>query len=152
MSQIQLEVPASRSPWRIILTVATFVALLILIYSLREQIVDVIKNLGKIHVVFLLLIIPLKILNFDAYARLYVSLFKILGQKAEYKPMYRFAVELNFVNYILPSGGISGISYFSLRSRSLGISATKAALAQIMRFFLLFVSFQPLLVLGLFFL
>lgn len=152
MSESKFEIHPRRSPWRTILTIATFVGLIILVYSLRAQIVDVIKNLGKIHVAALALLLPLQALNYDAYARLYRHLFHMLGKDTGYWPMYRFTLELNFVNHILPSGGVSGISYFGLRARSLGISASAAALAQIMRFFLLFVSFQPLLVLGITFL
>ena len=139
-----------RSKWRLYLTIATFVALGILIYSLRQQIADVIKELGRINAAALLLIIPLKVINFDSYARLYKDLFKTLGNKVSHWAMYKLSLELNFVNYILPSGGVSGISYFTIRARSEGVSAAKATLAQITKLFLLFVSYQPLLVLGVF--
>lgn len=138
------------SKWRLYITIATFIALGILIYSLRKQIVDVIKELGRINTAALLFIIPLKIVNFDAYARLYKDLFATLGNKVGHWPMYKLSLELSFVNYILPSGGVSGISYFTIRARSEGVSAAKATLAQITKLFLLFVSYQPLLVLGVF--
>ncbi|MBI2008896.1 flippase-like domain-containing protein [Candidatus Saccharibacteria bacterium] len=139
-----------RSKWRLYVTIATFVALGVLIYSLRQQIADVIKELGRINAAALLLIIPLKVINFDSYARLYKDLFKTLGNKVSHWAMYKLSLELNFVNYILPSGGVSGISYFTIRARSEGVSAAKATLAQITKLFLLFVSYQPLLVLGVF--
>ena len=138
------------SKWRLYVTIATFVALGVLIYSLRQQIADVIKELGRINAAALLLIIPLKVINFDSYARLYKDLFKTLGNRVGYWAMYKLSLELNFVNYILPSGGVSGISYFTIRARSEGISAAKATLAQITKIFILFVSYQPLLVLGVF--
>lgn len=139
-----------RSKWRLYITILTFVALGVLIYSLRRQISDVVKELGRINAVALLLIIPLKFVNYDAYARLYRNLFETLGNKVGYWSMYKLSLELNFVNYILPSGGVSGISYFTIRARREGISAAKATLAQIAKLFLLFVSYQPLLVLGVF--
>ena len=139
-----------RSKWRLYITIATFVALGILIYSLRRQVADVIKELGRINAAALLFIIPLKIINFDAYARLYKDLFATLGNKVGHWAMYRLSLEFNFVNYILPSGGVSGISYFTIRARAEGVSAAKATLAQITKLFLLFVSYQPLLVLGVF--
>jgi len=141
-----------QSNWRLFLTAATFIALIILIYSLRSQIAEVIRDLGKVNVLALLLIIPLKVINFDAYARLYRNLFSILGSKVEYWPLYRVSLELNFVNSILPSGGVSGISYFGLRMRSEGVSAAKATLAQFTKLLLLLVSYQPLLIAGVFFL
>ena len=141
-----------RARWKLILTILTFVGLAVLIYAIRHEIRAVIKNLGRVNLYALLLILPLEFINYDVYARLYKKLFGILGDKVTYKQMFRLTLELNFVNHILPSGGVSGISYFGLRMRSLGISGTKGTLAQVMKFFLLFVSFQPLLVLGLLFL
>lgn len=139
-----------KSRWRLYLTAVTFIALAFLVYSLRQQIVEVIKNLGNVNTVALLLIIPVEFLNYDAYARLYRNLFATLGKTVRYWPMFRLNLELNFVNHILPSGGISGISYFSVRARSEGIRAATSTLAQVTKLFLLFASFQPLLILGVF--
>jgi uncharacterized protein (TIRG00374 family) len=139
----------SQSHWRLILTIAAFVALAILIYSLRRQIGGVIKDLGKVNAWALLLIIPLEFFNYDAYARLYRKIFSIFGTKVSYRNMLKLTFELNFVNHILPSGGVSGISYFTVRMRSEGVSGAKSTLAQVLKLFLLYVSFQPLLVVGL---
>lgn len=139
-----------RSKWRLVLTAVTFVALAILIYSLRKQIGGVIEDLGKVNAWALLLMIPLEAANYDAYARLYRGLFKILDKTVHYWPMYKLTLELNFVNHILPSGGVSGISYFNVRMRSFGVSGPKSTLAQLMKLLLLFASYQPLLILGIF--
>lgn len=140
--------PARSSRWRLIFTAVTLIALGVLIYGLRHQIVDVIKNLGKVNAWALLLIIPIQMLNNDVYTRLYRSLFKTLGKKVSYRSMFRLTLELKFVNNIFPSGGVSGVSYFSIRARSYGVSATQATLAQVLKFMLVFISFQPLLILG----
>lgn len=139
-----------QSRWRLYLTIGTLVALVILIYSLRHQIADVIKDLGRINAAVLLLMIPLEALNYDAYTRFYRDLFGILGERVKYWHMYRVNLELNFVNHILPSGGVSGISYFTLRMRAAGVSSAKSTLSQFLKLFLLFLSFQPLLILGVF--
>jgi uncharacterized protein (TIRG00374 family) len=144
--------PLRQSRWKLFLTIASFIALAILIYGVRHQIIKVIHNLRTVNIIALLLLIPLEMLNYDAYTRLYRSLFGTLGKKVDYWPMYKLTLELNFVNHILPSGGISGISYFNVRMRSHGVSVPTSTLAQVMRLFLLFISYQPLLVLGLFFL
>src|SRR5436190_16347034 len=115
-----------RSRFRLYLTAATFIALGILIYGVRKDIGGVIENLGKINVLWLLLIIPIEALNYDVYARFYVRLFKILGNKVHYWDMYKVNLELNFVNHVLPSGGVSGIGYFTLRMRGYGVSGPKA--------------------------
>lgn len=141
-----------KARWRLILTSVTLVALALLIYGLRKEIGGVISNLGKVNTYALLFLLPIEALNYDAYARMYRSFFAILSEKVHYWPMYKLTLELNFVNHILPSGGVSGISYFNIRMRSEGVSGAKAALSQVMKLFLLFVSFQPLLIVGLLFL
>src|SRR5579862_1477845 len=139
-----------RSKWRLALTAVTFAALAVLIYGVRKDIGGVIENLGKVNALALLLIIPIEALNYDVYARFYVRLFKILGQKVNYRDMYRINLELNFVNHILPSGGVSGISYFTVRMRSYGVSGPKSTLSQLIKLLFLYVSYQPILILGVF--
>lgn len=141
-----------RAKWRIILTVLTFIALALLVYKLRHQIVDVLNNLTRIHSSVLLLMIPLQLINYGVSAQLYRNLFFTLGSHVKFWHMYRLALELNFVNQILPSGGVSGISYFAFRAKAEGISIAKATLAQFVKMILLYLSFLPLLILGLFFL
>lgn len=63
--------------------------------------------------------------------------------------MYRLSLELNFVNTVFPSGGVSGFSYINVRMRGEDISGAKSTLVQMMRFVLLFISFQLLLFVGL---
>jgi uncharacterized protein (TIRG00374 family) len=141
-----------QSRWKLFLTIGTFVALAILVYALRDQIKNVIDNLHHVNIWALLLLVPIQVINYDAYARLYRKLFAILGNRVEYWSMYRLTLELTFVNHILPSGGVSGISYFGVRMKGQGVNATKSTVAQLLKFMLLFISFQPLLVLGVLFL
>lgn len=142
------EAKTRQSRLKLFLTFAAVAVLVILIYSIRSQIGEVIDNLSKVNLLVLLLILPLEFLNYDAYARLYAKLFAILGRHITYKEMFKLTLELNFVNHILPSGGVSGISYFNVRMRSQGLSAAKSTLVQFMKLFLLFVSFQPILIVG----
>lgn len=135
--------------WKLILNIVTLLALAGLIYAVREEILDTISNLGRVNRYALLLIIPAQVLNYDAYIRMYRHLFAVLGHKIRYGAMARVTLELNFVNNVFPSGGVSGFSYFGLRMKSHGVSTGKATLVQLMRFILLFVSFQILLFLGL---
>ncbi len=139
-----------RSKWRLILTLVTFVALAVLIYGVRKDIGGVIDNLGEVNTLALLLIIPIEALNYDVYARFYVGLFKILDKDVRYRDMYRLNLELNFVNHILPSGGVSGISYFTVRMRAYGVSGPKSTLSQLIKLLVLYISYQPILILGVF--
>ena len=60
----------------------------------------------------------------------------------------RIALELNLVNHIFPSGGVSGISYTTWRLHKLGVSGAKSTFAQVVRYVMGFVSFIFLLILA----
>jgi hypothetical protein len=134
--------------WKLILNIITIAALVVLAIGLRHQLADTISNLGKVKAWTLLLIVPLEALNYHAQTRQYQRLFNMVDEKLGYKYLYKFALELNFVNHVFPSGGVSGISYFGLRLRSVGIRAGKAAFVQLMKLVLIFTSFEILLFFG----
>lgn len=135
--------------WKLIFTIVTFVALFATVLALRDQIGETIQNLRSANPLPVLLIIPLAVFNHYCQGKLYQGVFKILGNRFRAKPMMRLSLEMNFVNNVFPSAGLSGFSYLSVRMRQEGVKAGKATLVQIMRFALLFVSFQLLLALGL---
>lgn len=135
--------------WKIILNVITFGALIGLCYGLRQQIFETIRGIKDVNYWALMLIPFVQLSNYHAQTKLYQSFFHILGTRIPYRFMYRTAMELNFVNTVFPSGGVSGFSYISLRLRSRGIRAGQATVVQMMRFIMIFVSFQIILFLGL---
>jgi uncharacterized protein (TIRG00374 family) len=136
-------------PWKMIINVVTLLALAALIYGVRVEIANTLNNLKNLEVWALLLIIPAQILNYHSYAELYQSLFKILHHNIRYKKLFILSLELNFVNNVFPSGGVTGISYFGVRMKTMGVSPGKSTLVQMIRYILLFVSFQILLFVGL---
>ncbi len=131
------------------MNVVTLAVLVLLVFLIRDQIVDTFQNLGKVDWHYLVFILPLIALSYHAQARMYQGMFALIGHKLHYGFMIRAALELNFVNQVFPSGGVSGISYFGVRMRSANITATQASLVQIMKLLLLFVSFELLLMVGL---
>ncbi|MEK7600264.1 MAG: lysylphosphatidylglycerol synthase transmembrane domain-containing protein [Patescibacteria group bacterium] len=136
--------------WKLILNIVTLVALGVLIYALRDQLADTLSNLTKVNAYALLLIILVEILNYHSQAKLYQGLFGIVGNKLSYKFLLKTSLELNFVNHVFPSGGVTGISYFGLRMRDGGsITGGKATLVQVMKLGLTFLSFEVLIVFGL---
>lgn len=139
-----------RRRWKLILNIVTLVALAILIYAIRDQLGDTLSNLKKINVWILLLVVPLEFLNYHSQTKLYQQLFGIVGNKLNYKFLFKAALELNFVNHVFPSGGVTGMSYFSLRLRDgKSITASKATLVQVMKLMLTFLSFELVIVFGL---
>lgn len=139
----------NKKRWKLILNLVTVGALLGLCYVLRDQILETIQNATRVNAYALLLIIPIELWNYDAYARMYRYLFGILGTKVRYREMYKVALELNLVNNVFPSGGVSGFSYFGVRMKQLEVSTGKATLVQTMKFILLFTSFEVLIIVGL---
>jgi len=128
--------------------VLTIVALVGLVIITRHQVADAFRKLGDLNAAALLLMLPLQALSYYAVARLYKDYFKTQGEYLSVKKMCAIAIELNFVNHVFPSGGVSGFSYLSLRLKQEGISTAKSTLAQILRFALTFISFISLLFVG----
>ncbi len=139
-----------RRGWKTVLTVITLVALVGMTYALREQIKQTFNNLTQVNAWVLLLMIPLEVYNYHFQTKLFQRVFRLLKVDVAYKFMYRVALELNFVNNVFPSGGVSGFSYLSLRLHSRDVSTAQSTLANMIKLILTFVSFQILLVLGLF--
>ncbi len=119
-------------------------------YALREQIFNTFRSLENVNLFILLAMPMLQFSHYHVVALFYRRLFSILDETVRYKFLFKTALELNFVNLVFPSGGVSGFSYFSLRMRTKGVSAGKASLVMTMRFVLLFISFQIFLGLGVF--
>src|SRR5882672_8071567 len=117
------EISFIKRRWKLLLNVFTVVALVVLLYAVRAQVGDTIQNIQKVHAWALLLLIPIQWLNYDSQARLYQGLFKVVGNNLSYKFLFKTSLELNFVNSVFPSGGVSGISYFGVRMRSRDITA-----------------------------
>lgn len=129
------------------------VALGVLVYFIWDQLVQTFHNLRRVNYWVLLSLIPIQAMNYHAQTKMYQNLFEIVGNKLRYWYVYRAAVELNFVNHVFPSGGVSGVSYFGVRMKDgSAISGAKATLVQVMKVALVILSFEILLIAGLFFL
>lgn len=135
--------------WKLVLNIITIVAFVGLAYALRHQIADTFYKIQEVNYWVLFLILPFEALNYHGQAKLYQNIFAVLGSRLRYKFLYGVSLELNFVNTVFPSAGVSGFSYFGLRLRAHGISGAKATLAQMMKLILVFVSFQVLMAAGL---
>lgn len=145
----QVETPSFWTKhWKMIVNIVTVIALIVLVVAIREQLVETVRNFGRVYAWLLLLIIPIQILNYTAQAKTYQGLFGVLGDKLRFKQLFLLSVELNFVNHVFPSGGVTGISYFGLRLKQHGLKAGKSTLVQLMKLVLMFLSFELMLLLG----
>lgn len=144
------EVGFFRRNWKMILNVVTLLALILLVVAIRDELKTTFENLFRVKAWALLLMIPLQVFNYDAQTRLYQHLFSIVGNKLSYKQLFRSSLELNFVNHVFPSGGVTGISYFGIRMKNAKLSGAKATAVHLLKLVLLFTSFEVLIVFGVF--
>jgi uncharacterized protein (TIRG00374 family) len=139
-----------RSHWKLVLNIVTLVALVILAFAIRHQLGQTFRDLARVNAWALLLMIPIEFLNYHSQARLYQRLFAIVGNKLDYGYLFRASLELNFVNHVFPSGGVTGVSYFSLRMREgAELTGAKATLVHFAKLMLMFLSFELLIIFGL---
>lgn len=143
-----------RKNWKLLLNVVTLLALGLSFYLLRDDIAEVWSNLGRLNIVALLLVVPLQIMNYSCWTHVYQEFLHIIAPKESarirFRELYKMMLELNFVNTVFPTGGVSGFTYLQARLKPEGISTAQATLAQGMRLVLTFVSFIALLFAGLF--
>ncbi|HET8708694.1 MAG TPA: lysylphosphatidylglycerol synthase transmembrane domain-containing protein [Candidatus Saccharimonadales bacterium] len=136
--------------WKLLVNIVTVLALALLVVLIRHQLMDTISNFNRVNGWLLLLIIPVEFFNYHAQAKLYQGLFVMIGKPLSYKSMFKLSLELNFVNHVFPSGGVTGVSYFGIRLRSEGVSLAKSTLVQAIKMVLIFLSFEILLMFGMF--
>lgn len=92
--------------------------------------------LWQVNLWVLVLLVPLILLTFFASAETMFSYLRAKGstKKVSVWERARMALELNFVNHTLPSGGVSGISYMTWRLGKVGVTPGKATSAQVVRY------------------
>jgi uncharacterized protein (TIRG00374 family) len=132
------------------LNAITAIIIIVMLISLRNELLTAWELLGKVNLAILGLIIPLQFLCYYAGGVAIFSYLKRRGQAYKVRPweMTRMALELNFVNHILPTAGMSGLSYMTWRLNRLGVSSGRATLAQVVQLFTQFTSFVLLLLIA----
>lgn len=117
------------------LNIFTLLIIIFTLWALRDEGLRAWELLGRVDVWLLLLIIPLQFLSYYAGGAAIFSYLKMRGGTDTVRPwdMARMSLELNFVNHILPTAGVSGASYMTWRLSKLGVSSGRATLAQVVR-------------------
>lgn len=123
------------------LNILTIIGLGVLIYFSRSQIFETFKKLADLNFFWLILILPLQIFNYLSVAKFYQSYLKELGENINTKKLYAIALEINFINNVFPSGGVSGFGYLRSRLKRMGVPTSKSTLTQLSRHSLTFLSF-----------
>lgn len=132
------------------LNVATAIIVAIILYFSRHELLEAWRLLGRVDLWILALIIPAQLLSYYAAGEMMFSYLKQRGdlKKTSSMEAAKMALELNFVNHILPTGGVSGVSYMTWRLSKLKVGGGRAALAQVVRYTAAFVAYLILLLIA----
>lgn len=132
------------------LNVFTLVVIVVTLLALRDELVRAFELLQRVNLWILVWIVPFQLVSYWASGEM---LFSYLKQRNTLKDVHpwetaRMALELNFVNHILPSGGVSGASYMTWRLSKLGVGTGRSTLAQAVRIAAQFLSYAFLLLIA----
>ena len=134
------------------LSVVTFVLIGVVLFFSRHELQHAWQLLERVNIWILLLLFPIQIVAYYASGEMYFSYLRAKGKMANVPKSQQamIALEGNFVNHLLPSGGVSGASYLTWRLGHLGISPGRATMSQVVRHAASFAAFTVLLFIALF--
>lgn len=121
-----------------------------LLYAARKELVRAWELLSQVNPWILLLMVPIVLLNYFSVGEMIFSYLRQKGRMKRISPIeqIRMTLEMNFVNHVMPSGGVSGITYMTLRLRGHNVPAGKATMAQVVRLAMGFAAFVALLLIA----
>jgi uncharacterized protein (TIRG00374 family) len=129
------------------LSIATFVLIGVIIFFSRHELMHAFQLLGQVNLWILALLIPVQLIMYYAGGEMmfsYLRAKKVISHVPA-TTQAQMALEMNFVNHVLPSAGVSGVSYMTWRLGKFGVPPGRATMAQVVRFAAGFVSFIALL-------
>jgi len=118
------------------LSVVTLVLIAVIIFFSRNELIHAWSLLGQVNIWVLLLLIPGQILVYYAGGEMIFSYLRAKNsiEHVSAGDLVRMSLEMNFVNHVLPSGGVSGISYMTWRLGRYGVGAGRATMSQVVRY------------------
>jgi uncharacterized protein (TIRG00374 family) len=136
------------------ITLVTLILLAVVVFFAWPEIIKAYRLLDSVNLAILALLIPVQLFSYYGAGGM---IFSYLRSKGDLKDVShwritRIALELNFVNHILPSGGAAGFSYLGWVLGKFGVKASRSTVAQLVRFTLTFVAFVMILVIAVIFL
>jgi uncharacterized protein (TIRG00374 family) len=107
--------------------------------------------MGRVNLLILLLLVPIQFASYYASTEIFFTYLRARGQLQRTNTLQAtgMSLELNFVNHVFPSGGVSGVSYMVWRLGKLGVTAGQATMAQIMKYVVQMGTFMALMGLAL---
>jgi uncharacterized protein (TIRG00374 family) len=129
------------------LSTITLVLIAVIIFFSRNELAHAWQLLSTVNIWILLLLIPGQLLVYYAGGEMMFSYLRAKKSIDHISPLglARMSLEMNFVNHVLPSGGVSGISYMGWRLGGYGVTPGRSAMAQVVRYSMGFAAFIALL-------
>lgn len=134
---------------KFILIVILFLGIALVALSFSE-LETIIKTLNKAHLGFLLLALLIQTLWFFTTARMYQSVFRLLGMDESILTLTRVATAANFINIVTATAGMGGVALFASEARKRGHTTGKMTVAAALFLSLDHAAFLCILAVGLF--
>jgi len=117
----------------------------VLVLNNAGKLGELLELIKGMNLFVLVLILPVRFMYYWFNARYYKHFFGLYGHKLSTKELFPKVVSMNFVNTVIPSGGISGATYFA-RIMEPKVNQRISLLAQSFWYLATFCSFVLLLV------
>jgi uncharacterized protein (TIRG00374 family) len=133
---------------KLALVVVLFLGIAVIAISFSE-LETIMLSLRKAHLGFFLLAILIQLIWFITTARMYQSIFHLLGVHEDILTLSRIATAANFINVVAPTAGVGGVALFASEARRRGHPAGKVTVAAALFLLLDQAAFLVILALGL---
>lgn len=132
------------------ISISTLVLIAIILFFSRHALERAWVLLGTVNLWMLVLIIPLMALGYYATGEMIFSYLRQKNLVGHVSPLslIRISMEINFVNHVFPSGGVSGISYTNWRLSKIGVQSSKVTMAQVVRFSMSMLAYTAMIMLA----
>ena len=133
---------------KLFIVVVLFLGIAIVAISFSE-LETIMLTLNKAHLGYFILAILVQLIWFTTVARMYQSIFHLLGVHEDILTLSRIATAANFINVVAPTAGVGGIALFASEARRRGHPAGKVTVAAALFLLLDQAAFLVILALGL---
>ena len=133
---------------KLFIVVVLFLGIAIVAISFSE-LETIMLTLNKAHLGYFILAILVQLIWFTTTARMYQSIFHLLGVHEDILTLSRIATAANFINVVAPTAGVGGIALFASEARRRGHPAGKVTVAAALFLLLDQAAFLVILALGL---
>ena len=133
---------------KLFIVVVLFLGIAIVAISFSE-LETIMLTLNKAHLGYFILAILVQLIWFTTTARVYQSIFHLLGVHEDILTLSRIATAANFINVVAPTAGVGGIALFASEARRRGHPAGKVTVAAALFLLLDQAAFLVILALGL---